>query len=79
MVENYSVSLVDFFCHQLPWEPTLGTYYPRGHELFTNILSLLGNGRLLFRYQILAANWGRIMLSNNNKRTKGPVAHLRGF
>ena len=37
---NYSESLVDF-CHQLPWQPNIGTYYPRGHGLFTNILSLL--------------------------------------
>ena len=61
---NNSVSLVDF----LPpvAMATKFTYYPRGHGLFTNILSLLGNGRLLFRCQILAVNWGRIILSNNN-------------
>ena len=57
--------LVDY-CHQFSWQPNLGTYYPRGHGLFTNILSLLGNGRLLFRCHILAVNRGRIILSNNN-------------
>ena len=62
---NYSV-FSGFFCHQLPWQPHLDAYYPRGHGLFTNILSLLGNGRLLFRSQILAVNGGRIILRNNN-------------
>ena len=46
--------------------PNLGAYYPRGHGLITNILSLLGNGRLFFRCQISAVNWGRSILSNNN-------------